>query len=129
MNWLRAHYPGFHSAIDPSRLILPAVGTASAAAFALTAGSSWTRRLTRKTLLACLTIALPALDVGATMLLAANLVITPQPLWVLLTSATLLLFAVNASYRAGARRGAWRRMGEVAGAFLIAALGLARPTP
>jgi len=121
MNWLRSHYPDFHPAFDPLRLILPAVGVASAAAFALTAGSSWTRRLTRNTLLACLTIALPVLGFGA-LLLAANLVIAPQPLWAFLTGATLLLIAVNASYRAGGRRGAWRRYGELAGGFLIVAL-------
>ena len=95
---------------------------ASAAGFALTAGSSWTRRLTRKTLLACLTIALPVLAFGAATLLAANLVIAAQPLWAFLTCATLLLLAVNASYRAGARRGAWRRSANSRGAFLIAAL-------
>ena len=122
VNWLRAHYPDFHPAFDPSRLVLPLVGVASAAAFALTAGSSWTRRLTRNTLLACLTIALPVLGFGALLLLAVNLVIAPQPLWAFLTGATLLLIAVNASYRAGGRRGAWRRYSELAAAFLIAAL-------
>lgn len=124
MNWLRAHYPDFHPAFDPSRLILPAVGIASAAAFALTAGSSWTRRLTRKALLACLTIALPGLAFGAALLLATHMAIAPQPLGAFLTAATLLLFAVNASYRAGARRGAWRRYSELAGAFMIAALAI-----
>jgi Domain of unknown function (DUF4153) len=122
MNWLRAHHPGFHPVFDPSQLILPAVGIAGAAGFALTAGSSWTRRLTRKTLLACLTIALPVLAFGAVLLLAANVVTAPQPLWAFLAGATLLLLAVIASYRAGARRAAWRRTSELAGAFLIAAL-------
>ena len=59
---------------------------------------------------------------GALLLLAANLAIAPQPLWAFLTCAALLLLAVNASYRAGGRRGAWRRYGELAGSFLIASL-------
>ena len=122
MNWLRAHYPDFHTVLDPSRLILPLVAVASAAGFALTAGTSWTRRLARKTLLACLTIALPACVAAAVALLAAHLLMTPQPVWLLLACAALLLAGFSASYRAGARRGLWRRISEFAAAFLIAAL-------
>jgi hypothetical protein len=124
MNWLRLHYPDFHPALDPSRLILPLVGIASAAGFALTAGNSWTRRLTRKMLLACFTITLPAAIVGAVALIAAQLFWMPQPLWALLSCASLLLITFNASYRGGARRSAWRRVCEITAAFALAALAV-----
>ena len=124
MNWLRLHYPDFHPALDPSRLTLPLVGIAGAAGFALTAGNSWTRRLTRKALLACFTITLPVAIAGAIALIAAQLFWMQQPLWAFLSCATLLLIAFNASYRGGARRGGWRRICEITAAFALAALGV-----
>jgi hypothetical protein len=122
VNWLRAHYPDFHPAMDPARLILPLVGVASAVGFSLTAGGSSMRRLTRRLLLTCLTIALPLGVAGSIALVAAHLTVMAQPLWAFLSAATLLLVAFNASYRAGARRGLWRRGSELAAAFLMVTL-------
>jgi hypothetical protein len=61
-NWLRAH--GIRPSIEADLLILPLVGLASGAAFAMTGGASWSRRFVRKAALSCFTLALPALIVA-----------------------------------------------------------------
>jgi hypothetical protein len=123
LNWLRSHYPGFRPSVDPQLLILPLVALASAAAFDMTGPGSWTKRIARKVLLACWTVALPMLVVAAATLLVMHLFVSPVPLAWSLGFALLLLVAVNASYRGDIARGHWRKASEFAAAFLI--LGLA----
>lgn len=118
-NWLRGH--GLHPGGEPSLLILPLVGLASAAAFAMTGGTSWTRRFVKRAALACFTLALPLLTVAGAML-AAKAFAAPPPATVALGCAALLLLAVNASYRGENVRGQWRRISEFLAAFVMAAL-------
>ena len=122
LNWLRSHYPGFRPRVDPQLLILPLVALASAAAFDMTGPGSWTKRIARKVLLACWTVALPMLVVAAATLLVMHLFVSPVPLAWSLGFALLLLVAVNASYRGDSARGHWRKASEFAAAFLIAGL-------
>ncbi|MDB5736050.1 MAG: hypothetical protein JWN16_2687 [Alphaproteobacteria bacterium] len=122
LNWLRAHYPAFRPSVDPQMLILPLVALASAAAFDMTGHGSWSKRFTRKALLACWTMALPMLVMVSAILLATHLFLSPTTLGWSLTFALLLLVAVNASYRGDTRRGRWRKASEFAAAFLILAL-------
>ena len=122
LNWLRAHYPTFRPAIDPQMLIMPLVALASAAAFDMTAGGSVTKRFTRKAMLACWMVALPALVAGAAILLTTHLFFAPVGLSWSLGAALLLLAAINASYRGDAQKGRWRKDCEFAAAFLILAL-------
>ncbi len=119
-NLLRSH--GLRPRIEPSLLILPLVGLASAAAFAMTGGASWTRRFVKKAMLACFTIALPMLIVTGAALLARNAIIAPLSAAAALGFAGLLLLAINASYRGEFIRGRWRKLSEFIAAFVMTAL-------
>jgi hypothetical protein len=119
-NWLRGH--GLHPDIEPSLLTLPLVGLVSAAAFAMTGGSSWTRRLARKAMLACFTIALPMLTAVGLFLLVLNFLTAPLSAAIALGLAMLLLLGINASYRGDALRGVWRKICEPCAAVTMAAL-------
>jgi hypothetical protein len=121
-NWLRAHYPALRLSIDPQMIILPLVGAASAAAFGITNAQSFTRRVARKILLTCCTVALPMLALLCAAALVANVVVAPLSLAIALGFALLLVIALNASYCDGAPRGLVRRGCEFAATFLI--LGL-----
>jgi hypothetical protein len=122
LNWLRAHDPAFHPRIDPQLLILPLVALASAAAFDMTGPGSVGKRVIRKALLACWTVALPMLVIASVILLGLQLFAIPPSLGLSLGFALLLLVAVNASYRGDSRRGRWRKASEFAAAFLIPGL-------
>lgn len=119
LNWLRAH--GLRPGIEPALLILPLVGLASAGAFAMTGGTSWTRRFVRRALLACFTMALPMLAVAGIVLVGIGLT-TPVPAAMPLGLALLLLLGINASYRGDTHRGRWHKIAEFIAAFAMTAL-------
>jgi len=119
-NWLRAQYPMLRLSVEPSLLTLPLVALVSAAAFAVTTGAL--RRLAKRAVLACCTVALPMLVLAAAAIIGSHFFRAPVSLPICLSFAGLLVIAINASYRGEAQRGFWRKAGEFAAAFLIVAL-------
>lgn len=120
-NWARGQYPMLHLSVEPALITMPLVALVSAATFALTAQGGRVRRLAKRALLACCTVALPMLVVVSAAVVMARLQ-GPVSLALCLVLATLLLLAINASYRGEARRHGWRKVSEFGGAFLIVAL-------
>lgn len=122
-NWARGQYPMLRLSVEPALITMPLVALVSAATFAATAGGGRVRRLSKRALLACCTVALPMLVVASAAVVLSRLH-APVSLALCLVLATLLLLSVNASYRGEAKRGTWRKASEFAGAFLIVALVL-----
>ena len=120
-NWARGQYPMLRLGVEPALITMPLVALVSAAAFAATTAGSPIRRLAKRALLACCTVALPMLVVASAAVVLSRLH-GPVSLALCLVLATLLLLAINASYRGDARRGGWRKVSELAAAFLIVAL-------
>lgn len=120
-NWLRAYFPMLRLSVEPALITMPLVALVSAATFALTPAGGRIRRLAKRALLACCTVALPMLVVASAVIVLSRLH-QPVSLALCLSLATLLVLAINASYRGDARRGGWRKASEFAAAFLIVAL-------
>lgn len=120
-NWARGQYPMLRLSVEPALITMPLVALVSAAAFTATAAGGRVRRLAKRALLACCTVALPMLVVASAAVVLSRLH-GPVSLILCLTLATLLVLAINASYRGDAHRGGWRKASELAGAFVIVAL-------
>ncbi len=120
-NWLRAYFPMLRLSVEPALITMPLVALVSAATFALTPAGGRIRRLAKRALLACCTVALPMLVLASAVIVLSRLH-QPVSLALCLGLGVLLVLAINASYRGDARRGGWRKASEFAAAFLIVAL-------
>jgi hypothetical protein len=64
-NWLRAYFPMLRLSVEPALITMPLVALVSAATFALTPAGGRIRRLAKRALLACCTVALPMLVIAS----------------------------------------------------------------